>query len=443
MVHSPDRVVSVAAFGTFLAMMSFTAPLVTAQRTAADFGAGASGQTWLLSSMSLGLTVAMLTCGTLGDDYGRRRVFVAGTGVFVVASAVSALAPSVAVFVVARVLVGAGAAAMMACGLSMLGHALPPGPGRARASALWGASMGVGLAIGPVLAALCARYLDWRIVYWVYAALGVVLVLLARALLSESTSGRRSRIDVPGVVLLAAGLTCVLAGLTEGRGGWLSPEVLGLLVVGVLALGGFLVAERRSKAPMVDLSLFRRPALLSATAVGFASGAGINALMSYLPSLLQRGLGYSTLATAGLLLAWSAPSVLTSFAARYLNPGFPPRARMAVGLVLIAAGLLVTGGLSDGELCTGLIVAGVGTGLVNATIGGEAVTSVPPERSGMGSGINNTSRYLGAAVGVTVVFVLGVHSGHSGWAASVILGAAVSLAGALAVVTLRPVREVV
>jgi MFS family permease len=447
MVHSPDRArgtVLISAFGTMLVMMAFTAPLVTTQQTAADLGAGASGQTWMLSSMSLGLTVAMLTCGTAGDDFGRRRVFVAGAVVLGLASAVCALAPSTLIFVLARVVAGAGAAAVLAASLALIGHALPPGTERVRAMGLWGASMGVGLAIGPLVASVCATDLAWRVAYWIFVVLAALLAVTGRALLTESTSGLSRSVDLPGVVLLAAGLACLLAGLTEGRSGWLAPLVVVLLVAGVVLLAAFFVVEMRSRAPMIDLSLFRRPALRSATAVSFANGVGVTASMSFLPSVLQRGLAYSTLAVSALLLAWSVTSVVTALATRYLSPRIQPGVRMAGGLVITAAGLVALAGLTTSasgvDLLAGLVIAGVGTGLVNGTVGGEAVTSVPAGQSGTGSGINNTSRYLGAAIGVTVVFILSVHTGRSsaadllsGWNVSALVCAVVSLLGALAV----------
>ncbi|GAB2989985.1 MFS transporter [Amycolatopsis acidiphila] len=431
-----------AAAGTLLAMLSFTAPLVTIQQTATGLGAGASGQTWMLSSMSLGLTVAMLTAGTAGDDFGRRRVFVGGAALLTIASVASALAPTTLVFVLARVFAGFGAAAVLACSLALIGHALPPGHARVRAMGLWGASMGAGLAIGPFVASLCAMGSNWRLTYWIGAVLTAALAVGGRTVLAESTSGRSRRVDVPGVVLLAAGLASLLAGLTEGRGGWDEPLVLVLLVVGIVVLVAFLVVEWRSRAPMIDLSLFRRRALLSATAVSFANGVGITAAMSFLPTVLQRGLGESSLVASGFLLVWSVTSVAASMSARLLGARVPPGARMAGGLILTALGLLALMGLANRvELVAGLFLAGIGTGLVNATVGGEAVASVPAHRAGMGSGINNTSRYLGAALGVTVVFVLSVHSGQanllSGWGVSAVVCAVVSLAGAVAALGLR------
>lgn len=448
MVQSPDRTVVTAAAGTLLAMLSFTAPLVTVPQTAAGLGAGASGQTWMLSSMSLGLTVAMLTAGTAGDDFGRRRVFVVGAALLAVASVGNALAPTTLVFVLARVVAGVGAAAVLACSLALIGHAIPPGHARVRAMGVWGASMGAGLAIGPFLASWSADGVSWRLTYWIGAVLTAALAIGGRAVLAESTSGRSRTVDVPGVLLLAAGLASLLAGLTEGRAGWTDPLVLVLLVVGVLVLAAFVVVEFRSRTPMIDVSLFRRPALLSATAVSFANGVGITAGMSFLPTVLQRGLGESSLVASAFLLVWSVTSVAASMSARLLGARVAPAARMAAGLLLTALGLLALAALSNSvALVAGLFLTGMGTGLVNATVGGEAVASVPAHRAGMGSGINNTSRYLGAALGVTVVFVLSVHGGQgsllSGWALSAVVCAVVSLAGAVSALSLQAKERMV
>ncbi|MDN5917648.1 MAG: MFS transporter [Pseudonocardia sp.] len=431
------RTVAVSALGTLLALVSYTAPLTTLRAISDDLGAGPSGQSWILSSMSLGLTAALLTTGTLADEHGRRRMFALGAVVLAVASAAGATSPGTAVFVLGRVVQGVGAAAMIACSLALISHAIPPGPVRTRATGLWGAALAVGIAVGPVLSSL----IPWRVFYVLIAVAALGAAAAARSLLTESTSGEPRPVDLPGMVLLAAGLSALLAGLTEVRRLPVGPVPIALLVVGVLLLAGFVVVQRRSSHPMVALGLFRSPGLVAATTASLATGLGVIAVSSFLPVVLQRGQGHGPVFAAVLLLGWSGTSIVTALVTRRISERVTGASRMGVGLVVIAAGLVPLVGLRPDSgpwlVLTGLIVAGLGSGVVNATLGREAVASVPANRAGMGSGINNTSRYLGAAIGVTLVSVLSSPTGAepadellAGWDVAVVVCIVLTVLGA-------------
>jgi hypothetical protein len=202
-------------------------------------------------------------------------------------------------------------------------------------------------------------------------------------------------------VLLAGGLTSLLAGLVQSRAGWAQPAVLALLAGGLLLLVGFLVVERRSAAPLIDVRLFVVPGFVAATLAAFVVGAAVIGAASFLPTLLQRGLGDTLLAVTVLVFIWSATSTAAALAVRWL-PGLSGRRLLVVGLVISAVGLAALGilevGASSARLVPGLVVLGVGYGAVNAALGREAVAHVPVQKAGMGSGANNTARYMGAAV---------------------------------------------
>lgn len=374
-------------------------------------------------------------------------MFSAGAVVLLLACVLSALAPVTWLFVLGRVLAGIGGAAVVACGLALIGHAAPPGPLRMRAMGRWGASLSLGLTIGPLLTAVIAHYLDWRAMYWLLALAAAALVPAARGL-TESRSGQRRRLDLPGVLLLAAGLGALLAGLTLGRTGWLAPATLSLLTGGVLLLAGFLLRQALAAEPMIELSLFRDRALVSATVAGFSAGAGVTALMSFLPIVLQQALGLGLVAASVLVAVWSGASVLAALAVRRLHR-LSPDLRLSLGMILLAAGmlaLLAPSATAHGlDLLPGLLVTGIGTGVANASLGAAAVASVPPAKAGLGSGLNQTVRYLGAAIGVTVIFALSVRSTAApvdellaGWRISVLVCAMVSLAGGVIALSLRP-----
>jgi MFS family permease len=428
---------TITAGGTLLALFVFTAPLAIVPSVAEGLHAGTVATSWILSSMSLGLAMALLSAGAIGDDFGRRRVFVWGAVVLAAGSAMSGLAPNALTFVLGRVVEGIGAAAVIACGLAVISHTFPPGPSRAHATGIWGACLGAGIAIGPLVGAVADTAGDWRYTYATITVLSVVLAVAGRVWLAESHSGRARKIDVVGSVLLGAGLGSLLAALTEGRQGWTSPLELTLIAGAVILLAGFVAHQRKASGAMLDLSLFRRPALISATAGSFVTGAGITALMAFMATMLERGMAYSTITASVLVLAWSAASVVTALLTRRIPPSVSGGVKMSAGLLVISAGLvpltMLTSGSSRWLLVVGLVVAGIGTGVVNATLGREAVASVPPTLAGTGSGINNTSRYVGSAIGVTVVTIIAVHPGGdlvAGWNIAALVCIMLSVVGA-------------
>lgn len=445
---APRRTLWVAASGTLISLIAFTTPVASLADTARGLHASTSAQAWILSSMSLGLAIALLTSGALADDLGRRRVFVIGATLLALAGIPCALAVGPTELVIGRIFQGIGAAAVIACSLALISHQFPPGPGRARASGIWGASLGGGIAVGPLLAAGSGLAISWRATYWLTTGLSVVLALAGARLLVESKAEVRRRIDWSGVVLLSCGLGALIAGLTLAKSGIGQPDVLILVTGGVFLLIGFAAAELRSSAPMLDPKLFRNPAFVAVNAAALATGLGAIAQMSFFSTVLQRGLHRSELTAALALLGWSGISVVTALFARHLR--VTGRTQLAVGLVVVAVGQVAMGWQhstsSVAQAIPGLVVAGLGSGVINAALGREAVASVPAARAGMGSGANNTARYVGSAVGVTIVAIMATSAGGaspeaallSGWNHSVVFTVVATLAGAVLVLLARP-----
>jgi MFS family permease len=440
---------AVAAAGTLLVLLTFTTPLTTLTATASGLRAGPGAQAWVLSAMNVGTAAGLLSGGALGDDYGRRRTFLAGTLVLAGASVLGAIAPDSLLLILARVLQGLGGAAMLACGLGLIGHAFPEGPARVRATGVWGASLGAGVAVGPILAAGFAALGSWRLPYAATALAAAALAVAGRGLLSESRAARPRPVDAAGTLLLGLGLAAFMAGLVEGRAGWNRPSVIALLALGLALVVAFVAVEHRITHPMLDLALFRRPDFLGATVAALASGAGVLALMSLVPTVIERGLGEGAVLASVVLLAWSATSVLSALGARWFPSAVPPRAQLVGGLVGCAAGQLAVAGLAPdspvARLLPGLLLAGAANGVLNAALGRQAVASVPADRAAMGGGANNTARYVGSGIGITVVTVLLTRSGAapgavgllSGWNVAVVITTAFSLLGALVVVLAR------
>ncbi|MDL5159695.1 MFS transporter [Actinomycetospora termitidis] len=445
--RSRDATVVVAGAGVWLTLVAFTTPLATLVATADGLGAGPGAQAWILAGMSLGCAAGLMAAGSLGDERGRRRVFVVGALLLALASVLGGLATAAWWLVVMRVVQGLGGAAVMACGLGLVGRSFPDGRARSRATAAWGAALGAGVATGPLVASGLAALGGWRLPYLTIALVAVGLAVAGQVLLAESRADRPRPIDVPGTVLLPAAVAALLAGLVQGRSDGPTPGTIVLLVGAAVLAAGFVVVEHRSPAPMLDLGLFRRPDFTGATVAALGAGAGVLSLSNFVPTVLERGLGLGALAASVVLLAWSGTSAVTAYAARWFPESVTPRTLLVGGLVGIAVGQVALLGLdvdsSPARLVPGLLIAGAANGVLNAALGRQAVASVPPDRAAMGSGANNTARYVGSAVGITVcaVLVAGAGAGPAaaiaGWDTDVIVTAIISLACAVIALVVR------
>ncbi|MER7520965.1 MFS transporter [Streptomyces sp. NPDC126499] len=418
--------------------MNYTAPMLTLPAMAADFGTAPAAQAWLLNGTPLGLAVLLLVAGSLADEHGRRRVFLLGTLGLGLTTALGGLATSTLTFTLARIAQGGASAAVLAASLGLLAHAYPTGPARIRATGVWGAFVSAGIALGPLLAGGLAGLggpAGWRWTYEVLAAATLAVAALGVRTLAESRAPREGRPDVAGSVTLGLALAALLTALTLGRDGWLRPPV-GVLGLAFLVLASvFVVVERRSGAPMVDLALFRRPAFRAATAGALFTGLAVIGLFSVLPALLQRGAHMAPLTTAWLFLLWSGTAFVVALQARRLAGRLSAPYQLAVGFALSTAGVLaLLGTLQEASwprLLPGLVAAGVGSGLLNAALPRLAVDAVPPERAAMGSGANNTARYIGSSAGVALFLALATAGADTALVASAVLGlagAAVTLA---------------
>lgn len=454
--HSDDRAgaqsaltLGIVSGATMLVLVIFTVPLTTLGPTARALGAGPGAQAWLLSAMPLGAATGLLGAGALGDNHGRRMVFLRGLAVMAAASAVGALATSDLMLVLARIAQGLGGAAVLACGLGLVGHAFADARARTSATAVWAAALGAGVAAGPIFAALLTAIGGWSAAYWGTGLLATALLLAGCAVLPGGETSRNRHVDWVGTILLMTGLAMVMSGLTELRLGWVRPSVLILLGGGLALLGGFLFVEARRRDPLLDPSLFRSADFAGATVAAFASGAGVLALMTLVPTLLARAMDVGALAAAFVLCAWSATSVVTALAARWLPQRLSPRSLLLGGLLACAgAQLMLLGPAANStilRLLPGLFIAGAANGVLNAALGRQAVATVPAERAAMGSGANNTARYLGSAIGITLGAVLIAHGAEvggvsgllAGWNEAVLATAGFSILGAIVVAVVR------
>ncbi|MEU8625916.1 MFS transporter [Streptomyces sp. NPDC048669] len=441
----PGPTLAITAAATAVALMNYTSPMTTVPGISAALATPPSGQAWLLNGTPLGLAAVLLVAGSLADDYGRRRLFLIGTLALGITTALGALATDTLTFTLARIAQGAASAAILATSLGLLVGAFPAGAARIRATGIWGAFVSAGIALGPLLAGSLGS-VDWRLPYAVLSLAALVTAALAFRTLTESRAPRGGRPDLAGAAVLGLAMTALLTALTLGRDGWLRAPI-GLLLLAALALTlGFLAVERRAAAPLIDLSLLRSRPFLASAAGGLFTGLAVIGLFSYLPTLLQQALGLSALNSAWLFLLWSGTAFLVALQARRLTGRVMPRHQLAVGFALHAVAvlsLLGTLGVTAHpgpavwlRLVPALVVSGAGSGLLNAALPRLAVESVPPERAAMGSGANNTARYIGSSAGVAVTIAIATTGTGANGALLLSVGLAL-----LATVTVLLLRE--
>jgi EmrB/QacA subfamily drug resistance transporter len=361
---------------------------------------------WTVNAYSMAFGAGIITAAALGDRLGRRRVYTAGLAVFTAASAACALAPDVGLLITARAVQGLGAAVITPLSLTILTSAFPA-ERRGAIVGVWGGISGLGVAVGPLVGGAVTQGLSWHWVFWLNVPIGVAAVAGARLRLPESR-GQRTRLDVPGLVLVSAGAAALIWALVQGsQAGWTGTRVLLGLTIGAALIAGFLVWETRAAQPMIPLGLFRSGSFSAAVAAGFLTGASIYAAAFLTSQYFQLGLGDSPLETGLRFLPWTATPLLIAPLAGALSDRVGARVLLVPGLLLQAAGfgwIVALAGSPGGyaRYLAPLIIAGVGVSMAIPTASAAALNAVAPSSLGKASAIFNTLRQFGAVFGVAI-----------------------------------------
>ena len=392
------------SIATFMLLLDVTVVNVALPDIQRELDASLSSLQWVVDAYSLMLAAFLLTAGSLGDRLGRRRVFTIGFGVFTFASFLCGIAEDPTLLNLARGLQGIGAAGMFATSLALIGQEFQ-GKERATAFGVWGAVVGGAVAIGPLVGGVVTEGLGWEWIFFINVPIGIGAMVLTEKRIVNVFAKEPEPVDLPGLVTFSAALFLLIFGLIRGNPeGWGSPLILTCLIGAAVLLLVFVAIEHRSRFPMLDLTLFRRPAFNGVSAVAFSLSAGMFAMFLYITIYLQGVLDYSPLEAGVRFLTLSMLGFLVAPISGTLSHKVPIRILLGTGLTLVGIGLLLMNGVSPDSdwttLLAGFIVAGVGVGTTNPGIGQAAIAVVPVEKSGMGSGINTTFRQVGIATGV-------------------------------------------
>ncbi|MFD5915171.1 MFS transporter [Kitasatospora sp. NPDC058201] len=402
------------SLGVFMLLTDISIVIVALPDIGAALGMDFDGLQWVMDGYALALAALLLGLGALADRVGRRRVYTAGLAVFAVASLGCGLAPNGGVLIAARIVQATGGAAMFATAMALLNLAYR-GRDRAVAFGVWGAVSGAAAATGPVAGGLLTEYLGWRSVFLVNLPVAVAAVILTRRTLPESRNPDAHRIDLPGAAAftVAAG-SAVLLLIRGGADGWTSPSVLGAAGTTAAALAVFLLVERRSPHPLLDLALFRSPVFTGVMLCGLVYSAAAFSYLPYTSLWLQSVLGRGPMAAGLTLLPMSLVAFAVSALAGRRLAVLPPAVPLAGGLAVIGAGALLQCTLDASSTWTallpGLALTGLGVGAVSPVLAAGAMAAVPPERGGMAGGALNTFRQLGQALGIAFLGLV-LHQG--------------------------------
>jgi EmrB/QacA subfamily drug resistance transporter len=433
-------IVSVGLFMTVLDNLVVNVALPSIHR---DLGSSIQALEWTVNAYVLSYAVFLLMGAALGDRFGRKRMFTAGIALFTASSAAAALAPTTGTLIAARAIQGLGAAIVTPLTLTLLADAFPPKQ-RGVALGIWSAISGVAVALGPLVGGAVVQVASWHYIFWINVPVGLVLVPLSIAYLSESRGASRS-LDLAGLGLASSGLFGIVFGLVRSQSlGWGSLQVVVPLAVGAILVVAFIAYELRTTDPMLPMRFFAKRSFAVTNAISLSMYFGMFGSIFFLSQYLQNVLHNSPLQAGVKLLVWTGASMVVSPLAGFFSERYGSRGFMVAGLSLqaLALGWLATlAGVhqSYASMIAPFILAGSGMALVFAPSANAVLSSVRTHEAGQASGATNAIRELGGVLGIAVLAtVFTSHGGYtsphafvSGLMPAMWVGVAVLAAGAL------------
>ncbi|HEX7969514.1 MAG TPA: MFS transporter [Stellaceae bacterium] len=444
--RSSSLVLIAMCLGVLLAQLDSMVVNLALKRIGADLQASVSGLQWVLDAYNLAYASLLLTGGTLGDLYGRRRIFAAGTAIIILGTIVCGLAPNSTILIAGRALTGVGAALVIPSSLAILAVTYTNANDRAQALGIWASCNGLALAIGPTVGGLLIDRAGWRSIFLLTIPVALVTFAMALWAVPESAHPEGRRLDLPGQALAMIGLGALAFAAIEGsHWGWTTAPIIAGFCTFALLAPVFIAIERRTEGPLVPMGLFRYRTFVAALAVAGLMTFGMYGMLFLMPIYFQAARGASAFLAGIELLPNSLAFLAVSNLSGWLAVRLGARLVMAAGMALMGVGLLVLAALPPdapyAAIAAGLSIIGVGLGLNTGPVNSVAVASVSSARSGTASGLVNTARMIGATLGIAVLgAIFAAYTGQSpGDAAAVThglrmalpVGAAGELLGAL------------
>ena len=400
-------VLGVMCLSLLLIVMDNTIVNVALPTLQSDLDASTTQLQWIVDAYILVFAGLLLTMGSLGDRFGRRGALAIGLAVMGTASILSSFANSADQLIATRALMGVGGALIMPATLSIITNVFTDRRERAQAIAIWSATAGAAVAIGPVTGGWLLEHFWWGSVFLVNVPVVVVALVLGQLFVPTSRDPAAPPIDVPGALLSIAGLVVLVWAIIEGPGGWTDPEILGGFALAAVLLGTFVLWERRTRFPMLDVSFFRNPRFSAASAAIMLTFFAMFGSLFLLTQFLQSILGYTPLEAGIRLLPMAGVMILISPVSAKVVERIGSKIVVATGLTVAAIGLIMasrlTAGASYPEVLSALVVLAAGMALVMPPATESIMGSLPLAKAGVGSAVNDTTRQVGGALGVAVL----------------------------------------
>jgi len=393
--------------GTFMLLLDVTVVTVALPAIQRSLHSSFADLQWVIDAYSITLASFLLTAGVVGDMFGRRRLFASGLAIFSASSLACGLSTNPLMLNLMRGVQGVGGAIMFATSLALIAQVFS-GKERGTAFGIYGAVLGGAVAVGPLIGGALTSGIGWRWIFLVNVPIGLVTIAITLTKVVDSKDPTRRRVDWIGFITFSASLFMLVFALVEGNSkGWSSPPIVLLLVGAAVLMGVFLIAEWLGSDPMLDLALFRRPAMVGVSLTAFTISGSIFAMFLYLTLYMQDVLGYGPWAAGIRFLPITMLSFIVAPFAGKLTVRVHSRYLMGLGMMLIALGCKLMTHIQPNSnwtvLLPGFIVAGIGVGFTNPVLAAATVSVVPPQRSGMSSGSSNTFRLVGIATGIAAL----------------------------------------
>jgi EmrB/QacA subfamily drug resistance transporter len=402
--------VVLAMSGVMIALtLDFFGLAVALPEIGKDLGASTETLLWAMNAYLLAFVAIMIPVGRLADILGRRRVVLAGVVVFVIGSALCAVADSDIFLIGARVLQGLGGGTIFATSVSVVNNAFPPDE-RAQALGIWSGVGLLGSALGPFVAGLLTEYASWRWFFFLNIPIGIAVIGISLFAVEESRDDTfTGGIDWWGFVTLTLGFAPVIFGIQQGsQNGWGSPEVIAAIVVGISFLVAFVLIELRLKKrpPLVEFGLFRDIRFAGASCVAFLGNWQFGTILFFLTLYLQNILDLSPVEAGVVFLTFSVPLVVMSPIGGRMVARYDAQLLMSIGMGLIGVGVAVFALLDAdsgiGVVILGLVIAGFGQGFAYNLSNTAGMEAMPDEKTGVASGVLQTARLMGIVIGLAV-----------------------------------------
>jgi MFS transporter, DHA2 family, multidrug resistance protein len=400
-------VLGVMCLSLLLIVMDNTIVNVAIPTLQRDLDASTSELQWVVDSYVLVFAGLLLTMGSLGDRFGRRGALAIGLSIMGIASVLSAFASSADQLIATRAVMGIGGALVMPATLSIITNVFTDRRERAQAIAIWSATAGAAIAVGPVTGGWLLEHFWWGSVFLVNVPVVVVGVVLGQIFVPTSRDPAAPRVDVPGALLSIAGLVALVWAIIEGADGWTEGPVLGAFALAAVTLSAFVVWERRAPQPMLDLSFFANPRFSAASGALMVTFFAMMGSLFLMTQFLQSVLGYTALQAGVRLLPMAAVQMVIAPMSAKVVERVGSKLVVAAGLTVAAVGLVMASRLTAGatypEVLWSLMVLSAGLALIMPPATESIMGSLPRAKAGVGSAVNDTVRQVGAALGVAVI----------------------------------------